>query len=53
MEEIDEILEQYKEYINCENIVEYINLFNTRLELLRQMKADRKKLNDVVQSVFD
>lgn len=53
MEEMDEILEQYKEYIDCKNIVEYINLFNTRLELLRQMKADRKKLNDVVQSAFD
>ena len=53
MEEMDEILEQYKEYIDCKNIVEYINLFNTRLELLRQMKADRKKLNDVVHSVFD
>lgn len=50
---MDEILEQYKEYIDCKNIVEYINLFNTRLELLRQMKADRKKLNDVVHSVFD
>ena len=30
MEEMDEILEQYKEYIDCKNIVEYINLFNTR-----------------------
>ena len=24
MEEMEEILEQYKEYIDCENIVEYI-----------------------------
>lgn len=48
-----DMLKEVKEYIDLENPKQYLAYSNTVIELLRQMKADRKYLNQVINQDFE
>lgn len=48
-----DMLKEVTEYIDLENPKQYLAYSNTVIELLRQMKADRKYLNQVINQDFE
>lgn len=53
IERLDDIMKQFEKHLDFDQPMDYLNCFNVKLELLRQINAGRKELGEVVRSVFD